>query len=105
MGNVLELDPDHPGFYRTARGSYSCLVARVVSAAPGVILEKPGKSEALLVLLGIVRVKACAENGPIRPGDLLTTASIPDYAMRYNEPASCEGTLIGKALEPLKEKE
>ncbi len=100
-GDVLEFDPDHPGFYRKARGPCSRLVAGVVSSAPGVVLGEPGKNKALLALFGIVPVKASAENGPIRPGDLLTTASIPGYAMRCDEPERCGGALIGKALELL----
>jgi hypothetical protein len=51
--------------------------------------------------LGRVPVKATTENGPIRPGDLLTSASKPGYAMRCASPKLCEGALLGKALQPL----
>jgi hypothetical protein len=54
-----------------------------------------------LAILGIVQVKASAENGPIRPGDLLTTSSTPGHAMKATEPKI--GTVIGKALEGLDE--
>ena len=37
-GDVLELDPEHPGYYRKARGRCSTLVAGVVSTNPGFIL-------------------------------------------------------------------
>jgi hypothetical protein len=47
-----------------------------------------------------VPVKATAENGPIRPGDLLTSASMAGRAMRAGEDPP-PGTVIGKALEPL----
>jgi hypothetical protein len=60
----------------------------------------PGRP--LLALMGRVYVKATTENGPIRPGDLLTTAgSKPGYAMRCDDANECEGALLGKALEPL----
>ena len=59
----------------------------------------PGRP--LMALMGRVYVKATAENGPIRPGDLLTTASKPGYAMRCPDLSLCEGALVGKALEPL----
>ena len=36
----------------------------------------------MLALMGRVPVKATAENGLIRPGDLLTVSSKPGYAMR-----------------------
>jgi hypothetical protein len=55
----------------------------------------------LLVLVGIVPVKATAENGPIEPGSLLTTSSKPGYAMVCNDVKKCEGAIISKALEPL----
>ena len=54
-----------------------------------------------MALMGRVYVKATAENGPIRPGDLLTTASKPGYAMRCPDLSLCEGALVGKALEAL----
>ncbi|MFQ6033897.1 MAG: hypothetical protein ACE5KR_03445, partial [Candidatus Bipolaricaulia bacterium] len=100
-GDVLALDPDRLGFYRRARTPYSRLAASAVSTAPGFVLGEPGEHKALLALLGTVSVKATTENGPIRPGDLLTTSSIPGYAMRCPDPTVCADTIIGKALEPL----
>ena len=32
--------------------------------------------------LGVVRTKVSAENGPVQPGDLLTIAGTPGYAMK-----------------------
>lgn len=101
-GDVLALDPNHAGFYRKACEAYSRLTAGVVSTAPGFVLgELPGEHKALLALLGTALMQATAEDGPIRPGDLLTTSSTPGYAMRCSDPKRCEGTLIGKALELL----
>jgi hypothetical protein len=58
-----------------------------------------------LAVLGVVPVKITAENGPIQPGDLLTTSSTPGHAMRAS-PVNLSGidlyrpgTIIGKALE------
>lgn len=59
-----------------------------------------------LAVIGVVPVKITAENGPIQPGDLLTTSSLPGHAMKANPVnlAGIElyrpGTIIGKALEP-----
>ncbi|MEM4414210.1 MAG: S8 family serine peptidase [Candidatus Caldarchaeum sp.] len=100
-GEVVELDPHNPRQYRKAQSAYSPLVAGVVSSAPGVVLgAKQAAQEgwALLALVGRVPVKATTENGPIRPGDLLTSASKPGYAMRCASPSACEGALLGKAL-------
>jgi hypothetical protein len=52
---------------------------------------------------------AAKPNGAIRPGDLLTTSRIPGYAMRASPilmrgvKIYRTGTIVGKALEPLKE--
>lgn len=102
-GDVLELDPDNPKSYRKARSPYSPLIAGVVSSAPGVVLgaKHAQENRALLALVGRVLVKAMAENGPIRPGDLLTSASKSGYAMRCESIQKCEGAIIGKALEAL----
>jgi len=107
-GDVLELDPENPGRYRKARGLCSPYVAGVVSTEPGVILGSPvtdhsslitDASKALLALVGIVPVKACDEGGPIRPGDLLVTASRSGY-VRRSEPGEC-AVIVGKAMEML----
>jgi len=50
-----------------------------------------------LAIVGIVPCKVSAENGPIRPGDLLVTSSIPGHAMRDENPRP--GTIVGKALD------
>jgi hypothetical protein len=47
-----------------------------------------------LVLAGRVPVHVTDENGPIEPGDYLTTSSTPGYAMKATRP----GPTIGKAL-------
>jgi hypothetical protein len=53
-----------------------------------------------LAVVGIVPVKASAENGPIRPGDRVIASATRGHAMRtVAEPRV--GTVIGKALSPL----
>jgi hypothetical protein len=107
-GDVVELDPHNPKHYRKAREPYSPWVAGVISTQPGVVLGARGHyvgERALLALLGRVPVKATTENGPIRPGDLLTSASKPGYAMRCVDVTQCEGAIIGKALEAFDEGE
>lgn len=59
-----------------------------------------------LAVIGVVPVKVTAENGPIQPGDLLTTSSTPGHAMKAS-PVNLSGielyrpgTILGKALEP-----
>jgi V8-like Glu-specific endopeptidase len=123
-GDVLELDPNHPGHYRKSRGPCSNLVAGVVSTEPGFVLGSPPATDdsglstpdsgpwtddsrpstvdsALLALIGIVPVKVTDEGGPIEPGDLLTTSSTSGYAMRWDPESGEPCNFIGKALEPL----
>jgi len=101
-GDVLEIDPENPGYYRKARGPCSQLVAGVVSTEPGFVLghSKDTEGKALLALLGIVPVKVTDEGGPIRPGDLLVVSSTPGYAMRWDPDSEGFCMPIGKALEP-----
>jgi len=107
-GDVLELDPQHPGQYRKARGGCLALIAGVVSTRPGVLLgEGTGGNRVVLALVGIVPVKACAEGGAIEPGDLLVPASMPGFVCRWEPPAQGGATgcpLVGKALEPLSDR-
>lgn len=105
-GDVLEIDPENPGYYRKTRTPYSDLVSGVVTSAPGVTLgtnTNNHKRKAAIALMGVVPVKATTENGPIEPGDLLVTSPTPGHVMRCVNRIKCEGRLVGKALEPLEE--
>jgi hypothetical protein len=54
-----------------------------------------------VALTGQVQVKVSMENGPIRPGDLLTSSSTPGHAMRCDRDSQKSfGRIVGKALEP-----
>jgi hypothetical protein len=55
--------------------------------------------EVPVAVVGIVPCKVSAENGAIGAGDLLVTSDTPGHAMRDDDPK--QGTVLGKALEPL----
>jgi hypothetical protein len=101
-GDVVEIDPDHPGRFRLATTPNSTAVAGVISTKPGASLGAvdPASAENTgpqLALVGTVPVKVSAENGAIHPGDLLVASATPGHAMRA--PANpAPGTVIGKAL-------
>ena len=108
--DVVEVDPDRPGSFRRSQGPGSRLAVGVISSAPGFTLgnlhggaERARDERPLLALLGQVPTNASAENGPIQIGDLLVSAALPGHAMRCASPSACEGALIGKALQPLRE--
>jgi hypothetical protein len=48
-------------------------------------------------------VLADASNGPIEPGDLLTTSSAPGQAMKVTDHARAQGAILGKAMTGLSE--
>ena len=52
--------------------------------------------EVPLAIIGIAPCKVSAENGAIKPGDLLVASSTPGHAMRDGNPRP--GTIIGKSL-------
>ncbi|TKJ30053.1 MAG: hypothetical protein CEE40_06540 [Chloroflexi bacterium B3_Chlor] len=100
-GAVLVVGPD--GRLQQSHVPYAANVAGVYSTRPsyvgnGQFLGQDGYVP--VTLMGLVPVKASAENGPIRPGDLLVASSTPAHAMRAGDNPQV-GTVIGKALEPL----
>ena len=118
-GDVLVIDPANPRSVVRSWEARSTLVAGVYSTEPGFLgterewdvdaKSADGERKALkradieelyneipLAVVGIVPVKVSAENGAIRPGDLLVTSSIAGHAMRDEDPKA--GTIVGKAL-------
>jgi len=101
-GDVLVIGPD--GKLTRSAQPYQSTVVGVYSTQPGFVGGQPMEGELdgyiPLAVVGVVPVKASAENGPIRPGDLLVASSLPGHAMKA-EPNPPVGTVIGKALEGL----
>ena len=108
-GYVVEIDPDHPGFFRKSSSPYSTKVAGIISTSPGVILgnsydeatDEWKDNRPVLAIAGRVPLKATSENGSIQIGDLLVSSSTPGVAMKGSDPAACMGAVVGKAMEPL----
>jgi hypothetical protein len=107
---VVEIDPEHPGFFRKSSAPYSTKVAGIISTSPGVILgnnfdeatDDWEDNRPVLAVTGRVPCKVSAENGPIQIGDLLVSSSISGVAMKGNSERAM-GAVVGKAMEPLKE--
>ncbi|WON74456.1 hypothetical protein [Nitrosospira sp. Is2] len=89
--------------------AYDKRVAGVISGAgdykPGLVLDKQqsGGNRQSVALMGKVFCKVDADFGGIEVGDLLTTSPTPGHAMKAGDPMQAFGTVIGKALRPLKE--
>jgi hypothetical protein len=56
-----------------------------------------------IALLGKVYCKVDASHAQIEVGDLLTTSGTAGYAMKASDSLKASGSVIGKALRPLKE--
>ena len=109
-GMVVAIDPVHPGRLRLADKAYDRTVAGIVSGAngikPGLTLSQTGTiadGSHPVALTGRVYCRADASNGPIEPGDLLTTSTTPGYAMKVTDHRKAQGAIIGKAMTGLKE--
>lgn len=106
-GSVVVIDPANPGRLALSSTAYDAKLAGVVSGAGGVqhgirmgqddVLD----GETLVAMTGRVYVKCSAENGPVRPGDLLTSASRAGYAMKATDPERSFGAVLGKAMTDL----
>ena len=98
-GDVLVIGDD--SILARSTVPYQPSVAGVYSTEPGFVGGHPVEGAVAgtipLAMLGVVPVKVSAENGPIRPGDLLVSATIPGHAMRAG-PNPPIGTVLGKAL-------
>ena len=110
-GEVVVIDDAHPGQLKLTDQPYDTRVAGVVSGAnginPGIQMHQQGLLEGgkNVALTGRVYVKADASNGPIKPGDLLTTSSTPGRAMRVSDHLRAQGAILGKAMTALNEGE
>jgi len=101
-GDVLVIDPDAPAKFLKSGEPYSTAVLGVYSTKPGVLGRRQtgptSPDEVPMAMVGIVPTKVSAENGAIRPGDLLVTASIPGYAMKGTDRGRMLGAVVGKAM-------
>jgi hypothetical protein len=105
-GDVLVVSASGSGLAERSSAAYSPAAIGVYSAAPAFAGGRSvtGSEDAggvQVAVLGIVRCKVTAENGPIHPGDLLVTSATPGHAMRGDRQSALPGTILGKALESL----
>jgi hypothetical protein len=107
VGALVVIDDQNPGHLKLSDRAYDHRVAGVVSGAGGVNPGLTLRQENLLeggtnvALNGRVYALADASNGPIVPGDLLTTSAQPGHAMKATDPGRSHGAVIGKAMSSL----
>lgn len=106
-GTVMVINQD--GALHQCQKAYDKRVAGVISGAggcePAIILDRKQlrHNRVPIALVGKVYCKADAQYSPIEIGDLLTTSQTPGHAMKAEDPLKAFGSVIGKALQPLKE--
>jgi hypothetical protein len=94
--DVIVADPHNKESVIKSSIPYQSSVVGVVSTKPHLVMgseliideetgaTKPDVYVAKLALCGRVPVKVTDENGPVKPGDLLTTSSVPGHAMKWS---------------------
>jgi hypothetical protein len=109
-GMVVSIDPDKPGKLTISSEPYDHKVAGIISGAGGIktgmMMGQTGTEadgDHPIALSGRVYCYVDTANGPVEPGDLLTTSAIPGYAMKVTDHSKAQGAIIGKAMTPLKE--
>jgi len=106
-GTLMVLN--HEGKLEPSSTAYDKKVVGIVAGAgnyrPGIVLDHKNGAEARVPIsvLGKVSCKADATYGPIEVGDLLTTSPTPGHAMKACDPQRSFGSVIGKALKPLRQ--
>ncbi len=109
-GDVLVINPDNAHLLSKSNSAYASNAIGVVSSAPAMVFTGNGlittpetstqpTTHPAIALTGRVPVKVAMENGPIEPGDLLTTSSQPGTAMKATDIRRSEHAVIGKALQ------
>lgn len=109
-GMVLTIDAENPGKLKISEKAYDRCVAGIISAAggiqPGMIMSQtgtPADGTYPIALTGRVYCWADAGNGPIVPGDLLTTSDTVGHAMKATDFGRSQGAVLGKAMSSLED--
>jgi hypothetical protein len=97
-GTLVSLDPNFEAGVKKPGGPYDSRLLGIISTRPGQVLGEPQKqgqgAPVAVALSGRVPVRVSAENGPIEPGDYLTSSSTSGVAMKATKP----GFVVAQAL-------
>ncbi|MCD4695332.1 MAG: hypothetical protein K8S16_03740 [Bacteroidales bacterium] len=103
-GTILCIDPENPGKLKISENPYDKTVAGIVAGANGLgsgVRLGTQEFDCDVALAGRVYCNTIATTEDIEPGDLLTTSSIPGYAMKVTDFNNSHGAILGKAMESL----
>lgn len=103
-GDLMIVDETGDRRFALSTEAYSTKIAGIYSTKPGVLGTPHSdgdprlKNEVPLAIVGIVPCKVSAENGAIKPGDLLVSSTRGGYAMKGTDRQKMLGAVVGKAL-------
>lgn len=103
-GTVLVIDAKSPGKLALSQKAYDRRVAGIVAGAKGLgsgVKLGTGQFDHNVALAGRVYCNVDATKAAIEPGDLLTTANTPGYAMKVKDHSRAQGAILGKAMQGL----
>ncbi|WP_317126760.1 hypothetical protein [Chitinophaga silvatica] len=101
-GDVMVIDENTDRTVKKSSTPYSTTVIGVYATKPGTLMAEDLNdldNKIPLGVVGVIPTKVCNENGNIRRGDLLVSASRPGYAMKADPEKIKPGQIIGKALQ------
>lgn len=96
------------GALRACDAAYDRRVVGVVAGAgdyrPGIVLDghPERNSRVAISLMGKAYCKVDAAAAPVEVGDLLTSSETPGHAMKASNASQAFGSVVGKALQPLR---
>jgi hypothetical protein len=103
-GLIVCIDSHNPGGLRVSDHAYDPAVAGIISGAggvkPGMLMGQRGTAadgQHPVALTGRVYCWVDADQGAVRPGDLITTSAIAGHGMKA-DPHVAGGAIIGKAM-------
>ncbi|MCK5682456.1 hypothetical protein KAI46_16765 [bacterium] len=103
-GSVMIIDPDNPGKLKLSNTAYDTKVAGIVAGAKGLgsgVRLGADQFDHDVALAGRVYCNVDATLVEIKTGDLLTTSSLPGYAMKAVDYTRSHGAILGKAMEAI----
>jgi len=102
LGDLVVFDPTRPASVKKSTSPYEDKILGVTSSKPLALLMSSGSAARLddprykpISLSGKIIVKVSLENGPIKVGDPLTSASVPGHVMKATKTAY----IVGYAFE------
>lgn len=106
-GTLVTIDENDIHNYKTSQKAYQKGIVGIVSGANGVkhgmLLEQDDAlaGNTKVAIAGRVYVKATAQNGAIKAGDMLTSSDKAGFAMKATSQRKAFGAVVGKALTSL----